>query len=79
MQRGVACATQRDQVLLGIVAGLTTKLFVVNLEVGRRAAGLASPAVPAEHLVAKPIVRFGSQAQTFTLWFEAIHEIFSVA
>jgi hypothetical protein len=79
MHSGVAFAAQRDQVLLRIVAGLAAKLFVMNFKIGHRAARLASPAVTAEHLIAKVVVRFRIQAQTFALWFEAVHEIFSVA
>ena len=79
MHGGMAFTAEGDQILLGIVPGLAAKLFVVNFKVGHRAARLASPAVPAEHLVAKLIVQFGIQAQTCELWSEAVHEAFSVA
>lgn len=79
MHASVACGAKRNQILLGIVPRLAAKLFVVNLKTGHRAAGLASPAVPAEHLVAKLVVQFGIQAPTCALWSEAVHEAFSVA
>jgi hypothetical protein len=79
MYGGVAFAAQRDQVLLGIVAGMAAKLLVVNLKIGHRAARLASPTVPEEHLVAKLVVQVGIQAQTRALWCRAVHEVFSVA
>jgi hypothetical protein len=56
MHGGVAFAAQRDQILLGIVAGMAAKLLVVNLKIRHRAARLASPAIPAEHFVANLVV-----------------------
>jgi hypothetical protein len=52
VRRGVAGRTKCDQVLLGIIAGLAAEFLVVNLEVGHRAARLASPAVSAQYLYA---------------------------
>ena len=75
----MAFGTEGDQIVLGIVPRLAAKLFVVNLKIGHRATRLASPAVPAEHLIAKLVVEFGIQAQTCVLWSEPVHEAFSVA
>jgi hypothetical protein len=47
MQAGVADSTKGDQVLLGIITGLTAELLVVNLKIGHSAARLASPTVAA--------------------------------
>jgi hypothetical protein len=55
----MASRAKSDQVLLAIVPRLAAKLFVVNLKIGHRAARLASPAVPPEHLVAKLLVQLG--------------------
>jgi hypothetical protein len=33
MDRGVTCGTKRNQVLLGIVAGVAAEFFVVNFEI----------------------------------------------
>jgi hypothetical protein len=55
----VACSAESNQILAGIIAGLAAKLSVVNLQIGHRAARLASPAIPAEHFVPKLIVQFG--------------------
>ncbi|HSZ01580.1 MAG TPA: hypothetical protein VK788_18925 [Terriglobales bacterium] len=75
----MASRAEGNQIPLGIVPGLAAKQRVVNLEVGHRATRLASPAVPAEHLIAKVIVQFRIQAQTSALWSEVVHEVFSVA
>jgi hypothetical protein len=42
----VTCGTERDQILLGIVSGLASMLFMVDLKGHPCAAFLASPAVP---------------------------------
>ncbi len=47
MYKGVAGKAEGDQVLLGILTALATKLLVVYLEVGSRSAILASPAITA--------------------------------
>jgi hypothetical protein len=75
----MASRAEGDQILLGIVARLAAKLFVVNLKIGHVTARLASPAVPAEDLVAKVVVQLGVQEQTCLLRSAAIHEVFSVA
>jgi hypothetical protein len=51
MCTGVASSAHRYQVLLGIIAGMTPKLFVVDLQVRHRAAGLASPAITSQNLL----------------------------
>jgi hypothetical protein len=52
MCNGVASNAHRYQVLLGIIAGVAAKLFVVDLQIRHRATGLASPAVAAQDLLA---------------------------
>jgi hypothetical protein len=42
----VTASAQRDQILLGVVPSSATKLFVVNLQIARCAAGLATPSIP---------------------------------
>jgi hypothetical protein len=42
--QGVASCSYRDQVLFGIVAGVTAKLFVMDLKFRHRATRLISPA-----------------------------------
>jgi hypothetical protein len=56
MQARVTSATERDEVLFGIVTGMAPEFCVVNFKVGHLAACLAFPAIPSEHLVAKPLV-----------------------
>jgi hypothetical protein len=48
---GVASSAHRYQVLLGIVAGVTSKLFVVDLQVRHRAARLTPPAIATQNLL----------------------------
>lgn len=52
----MACGAEGNQILLGVLSGLAAKLFVMNSEIGHRAARLASPAVAVKHLVAKLVV-----------------------
>jgi hypothetical protein len=59
MHSRVACVTQRDQIFLRIVARVAAEILVVHLEVGHRAARLASPAIAMQHLVAQLFVRHG--------------------
>jgi len=56
MHAGMAGVAEGDQIWLCIIACLAAELFVVDFEVGHRAAGLASPAIPAQNLLAKLVV-----------------------
>jgi hypothetical protein len=51
MYEFVARSAKRNQVILGVLPGVTAKLPVVNLEIRQRAATLASPSVAAKHLL----------------------------
>jgi hypothetical protein len=57
MHGGVACSTEGNQILARIIAGVAAKFLVVNLKVGHRAARLASPTIPSEHLVSEVFVQ----------------------
>jgi hypothetical protein len=76
MRSGMAYRTKRNQVLLSVVTGLTAEFLVVDLEVGHRAASLASPTIPPEYLVAELFVRSGIKPQAWLLWPDAIHDAF---
>ncbi len=65
-----------DQVWLGIVAKSAPGMYVVNLEIGRAAAGLAAPAIPLQHLVAELAVGFWVKAEPGAPWAQASHEAF---
>jgi len=56
MHAGVACRTERNQVLGLVFARVAAESFMVNLKIRHRAASLASPAIPAEYLVAELFV-----------------------
>jgi hypothetical protein len=47
MTRGAEC----DQVLIGVVAGVAAKLFVMVFQVRHRSAGLAPPAIAPQNLL----------------------------
>jgi hypothetical protein len=47
-----------DQVLLGVVARVAAKLFVVNIQVRHRATRLTPPAVAVQNLLPQSFVRF---------------------
>ena len=66
MRTGVACGAECNQVLLGIIAGMTPKLFVVDLQVRHPAARLTLPAIATQHLLPQTLIRKPSQS------FEAI-------
>jgi hypothetical protein len=72
----VACGTERDQVLLGVISGLAAMLLMMNLKVRGCAAGLASPAIPLQHCSTKLLVRFRIQPQAWLLWSNPIHDAF---
>ena len=63
----MASCAEGDQILLGIIPRLTAKLFVVSSRLDIGAARWASPAVSAEHLVAKVVVQVRIQAQMCAL------------
>ena len=59
------CVTRRvkrDEVVLGIVSGLASVLFMVDLKVHSRPARLASPAVPPQDLSTEFLVRLTVQS-----------------
>ena len=57
----VTWGTERNQILLGIVSGLTAVLYMVEFKVQPRAASLASPAIPPQNLSIELLVRFRVQ------------------
>jgi hypothetical protein len=57
MCSGVARSAHCYKVLLGIIAGVTAKLFVVDFQVRHGAARLTPPAVATQDLLAQTFVR----------------------
>ena len=76
MQGQVAVAAQRDQVLLGIIPGLTAKFLVMNLEVLQAPAGLTSPSIPLQDFSTKLLVQFGIHSQAWLLRSNLTHDAF---
>ncbi len=58
----VTTRAEGDEVLLGVVSESASWVDVVDLEVGRSAAGLAAPAIALHHLLAKSTVGLGFEA-----------------
>jgi len=66
--------TQRDQVVLGVVAQLTAKLLVMNLKIVQTAARLTFPSIPLQNFSTELLVGFGSKPQTGMFGSNRIHE-----
>ena len=75
MHGQVAVATQRDQVLLRIIPGLTAK-FLVMKEVLQAPAELTSPSIPLQDFSTKLFVQFGIQSQAWLLRSNLTHDAF---
>ena len=60
--------------MLGVVAEPAPRLDVVDLEVGRAAAGLAVPAVPLQYLLAELAIGLGIELEAGTAREQASHE-----
>ena len=76
MQGQVVVAAQRDQVLLGVIPGLTAKFLVMNLEILQAPAGLTSPSIPLQDFPTKLLVQFGIQLQAWSLRSNLTHDAF---
>ena len=74
----MAPCTERDQVLLGIVAGVTAKLFVVDFQVRHCAARLTPPAVTTQGLLPQTLVRHQIQPQASGFWANRAHDVLSL-
>jgi hypothetical protein len=51
MKACMAPRTERNQILFGVLAGVTAEFFVVNLQIRHRAAGLTAPAIATQDLL----------------------------
>jgi hypothetical protein len=74
----VARCTQRDQVQLGIFAGLAAKLLMVDFQSRHRAAGLTPPAVAPQDLLAQTFVRQGVEPRESGLGANRFQDNFSL-
>ena len=68
-----------NQVLLGVVAGVAAEPFVMDFEVGHRAAKLTSPAIPPKYTVAELFEQLGIKPQARLLRSDLTHDAFSFA
>src|SRR5438552_66759 len=66
--------TQRDQVLLDVVAQLTAKLLVMNLKIAQTAARLTSPAISLQDFATELFVGLAGKPQPRMFWPDCIHE-----
>ncbi len=72
----VAARAEGDQILLGIISKAAALIDVVDLEVGTTSAGLAAPAIPLQHLLAKSTVGLRVEAEPGPAREQASHEAF---
>ena len=77
MDAGMALRAERDKVLFGVVARVAAKLFVVDLQVRRRAARLTPPAIAMQDLLPQTFVRQGIQPQASGFWANHSQDAFS--
>src|SRR2546422_11780277 len=56
----------------------STQFLMVNLQIRHCAATLTPPAVSAQHLLPQGFVQLGNQPQAWILWWNAVHDAFSV-
>jgi hypothetical protein len=73
----VTYGTERNQVLLGIIAAMAAKILVVNLKVRPGPARLTSPTVTAQHVLPESIVQLGIEPQAWLFGQNPIHDAFS--
>jgi hypothetical protein len=74
----MARGTKGNRVLLGIVSGMATKFLVVNLQIRDRAARLAPPAIPAQHLLPQLFVPHGIKTQARIFYWNPVQDAFSI-
>jgi len=67
--------TQRDQVVLGVVAQSTAKLLVMNLKIAPAAARLTFPAIPLQNFATELLVGLGRKSQTRMFWSDRIYAV----
>ncbi len=72
----MTAGAEGDEVGLGIVAQSPPRVDVVDLEVGRAAAGLAAPAIALQHLLAQLTMGLRVEAKPGPPRAQASHEAF---
>ncbi len=72
----MTAGAEGDEVGLGVVSKSAPGVDVVNLEVGRTAAVLATPAIALQYLLAKSTVGLRVEAKPGPPWVQASHEAF---
>ena len=71
----MASGTQRDQVVLGVVAQSTAELLVMNLKIVQTAARLTFPSIPLQNFSTELRVGLGRKSQTRMFWSDRIHAV----
>jgi hypothetical protein len=67
--------TQRDQVVLGVVAPVTAELLVMNLKIVQTAARLTFPSIPLQNFATELLVGLGRKSQTRMFWSDRIYAV----
>jgi hypothetical protein len=68
MKLRVTVTAECDQVFLGILTGMTSKVLVMNLEIFQRSAALASPCIPLKNRFAKLLVDLTIETHGPVFW-----------
>jgi hypothetical protein len=63
MNFSMAYAAKGDEIFFHIASQTTSLVDVMDLEIFRTSASLASPAIAVEHLLAKPVIGIQIQAK----------------
>jgi hypothetical protein len=71
----MASGTQRDQVVLGVVAQSTAELLVMNLKIVQTAARLTFPSIPLQNFATELLVGPGRKPQTRMFWSDRIYAV----
>jgi hypothetical protein len=78
MHAVVTRSAQCNQILLAVIAGAASKIFMVHLKVGLSAANLATPPIALEHLITETIVLVGIEPHGRAFRSDSSHDAFSV-
>ena len=71
----MACGTQCDQVVLGILTQLTAKLLVMNLKIAETAARLTFPSIPFQDFSTELLVGLARKPLPRMFWPDCTHAV----
>jgi hypothetical protein len=78
MDFSMTYAAKGYEIFFHIAPQKTSRLSVMDLEISRTSASLASPAIALEHLLAKRVIGIPVQAKPGSSWDRRIHDAFGI-